>query len=78
MLRPQASTHLFLKIVSVQMSVCVCVCVCVFVCPSPRLLITSGMIWCDMDSIRLVKHLSLMGVALELVRVLDSDPIRVS
>ena len=25
------------------------VCVCVFVCPPPRLLITSGMMWCDMD-----------------------------
>ena len=28
-----------------------CVCVCVFVlCPPPRLLITSGVIWCDIDS----------------------------
>ena len=42
----------FLKIVPVQMSVCVCV----FVCPPPRLLITSGVIWHDMDSIRLVKQ----------------------
>ena len=24
-----------------------CVCVCVCVCPPPRLLITSGMMWCD-------------------------------
>ena len=31
----------FLKIVSVRMSVCVCV------CPPPRLLITSGVMWCD-------------------------------
>ena len=31
--------------------------VCVFVCLPPRLLITSGMMWCDMDSIRLVKQI---------------------
>ena len=29
------------------MSVYVCVCLCV--CPPPRLLITSGVIWCDID-----------------------------
>jgi len=29
--------------------VCVCVCVCAYVSPPPRLLITSGMIWCDME-----------------------------
>ena len=34
----------FLKIDLVRMSVCVCVCVCVFVCPPPRLLITSDVI----------------------------------
>ena len=28
---------------------CVCVFVCVCVCPPPRLLITSGMMWCDID-----------------------------
>ena len=28
---------------------CVCVCVCVFVCLPPRLLITSGVMWCDID-----------------------------
>ena len=39
----------FLKIVSVQMSVCVCV--CVFVCLPPKLLITSGMKWRDVDPI---------------------------
>ena len=47
----------FLKTVSVRMSVCVFVCVCVCmcvhvcvcVCPPPRLLITSSMMWCDMD-----------------------------
>ena len=32
------------------------VCVCVFVCPRPRLLITSGVMWHDMDLIRLVKQ----------------------
>ena len=30
--------------------------VCVFVCLSPRLLITSGMMWRDVDSTRLVKQ----------------------
>ena len=44
----------------VCMSVCVCVCVCACVCvcvyPPQRLLITSGVIWCDMDPIRLVKQ----------------------
>ena len=38
----------------------VCVFVCVFayvcVCPRPRLLITSGVIWRDMNLIRLVKQ----------------------
>ena len=29
--------------------VCLCMCVFVCVCPPPKLLITSGMIWCDMD-----------------------------
>ena len=43
----------FLIIVSVQMFVCVCV--CVFVHPPPRLLITSGMMWHDMDPTLLVK-----------------------
>ena len=41
----------FLKIVSVWMSACVCVCVCMCVSLPPRLLITSGMIWCDMNPI---------------------------
>ena len=31
--------------------VCVCVCVCMYVCLPPRLLITSGLMWCDMDLI---------------------------
>ena len=34
----------------------VCVCVCVSVCPPPRPLITSGVIWCDIGHVRLVKQ----------------------
>ena len=34
----------------------VCKCVSMFVCPSPRLLITSGLMWCDMDPIQLIKQ----------------------
>ena len=38
-----------------RVHVCVCVCVCVYVCVcvsvAPRLLITSGMMWHNMDSI---------------------------
>ena len=47
------------RIVCMCMCVCVClrVCVCVCVCPPPRLLITSGMMWRDIDPIRLVKQL---------------------
>ena len=45
--------------VCVCMCVCVCVCVCVRVCvcarvcvhPPLRLLITRGVMWCDMDPI---------------------------
>ena len=44
----------FLKIDPVRTSVCVCVYVCV--CPPPRLLITSDVMWCDIDSRRLVKQ----------------------
>ena len=79
----------FLKIDPVQivgMRVCVCVCVCV--CPRLRLLITSGVIWRDMNLIRLVNKfyccymatvvISLMGVALALICVIDTDPLRVS
>ena len=33
-----------------------CVCVCVCVCPRPRLLITSGMMWRDMNLILLVEQ----------------------
>ena len=53
--------------VCVCVCVCLCVCVCVCVCvrvrvrvhacvsPPPRLLITSGVMWCYIDPIRLVK-----------------------
>ena len=34
----------------------VCVCVCVSVCPPPRALITSGVRWCDIGHVRLVKQ----------------------
>ena len=50
----RAARTWFLKIDPVRTSVCVCVCVCV--CPPPRLLITSGVMWCDIDSRRLVKQ----------------------
>ena len=72
----------FLKLILCGSSVCVFVCVCV--CPCPRLLITSGVMWCDMDLIRLVLQLiygncsPLMGMALALVRVIDTNPLRVS
>ena len=57
--------------------------------PPPRLLITSGVMWCDMDSISLVKQvlqlsygscsmLSVMGMALELKRIVETYLIRVS
>ena len=44
----------FLKIVSVQMSVCMHACLCV--CPPLRQLITSGVMWHDMDPTQLVKQ----------------------
>ena len=48
--------------VCVRACACVCVCVlcvwCVFVsvCPLSRELITSGMIWCDIDCMQLIKE----------------------
>ena len=41
-----------------RVCVCVCVCVCVHVsvCPPPRPLITSGVIWCDIGRVQLVKQ----------------------
>ena len=67
--------------------VCVCVCVCACMCVLPlRLLITSDVIWHDMDPILLVLQLllwqlqsvSLMGMALALIHILETNPIRVS
>ena len=49
----------FFRIASVRKCLYACVFACVFacvcVCPPPRLLITSGMMWCDIDPIQLVK-----------------------
>ena len=62
----------------VCLCVCVFVCVCMRVCPPLRLLITSGVMWHDMNPIPLVKQvlesLSLMGVALALIRVIATNP----
>ena len=44
----------FPEIDPVRTSVCMCVCVCLCVCPLSRLLITSGVIWHDMDHKQLV------------------------
>ena len=61
----------FLKIVSVRMSVCVFV--YVFVCPPPRLLIISSVIWTPYDWLNKyysfiwqLKSLLVVGVVLEL------------
>ena len=51
-------------------NICKCVYVCVFVCSPPRLLITSSVMWCDMDPIRLVD--------LALIHIMETNPIRVS
>ena len=74
----------FLKIVSVWMSVCVFVYVCVCV-SAPRLLIISGVIWTPYDWLNKyysfiwqLKSLSVVGVVLELKRVLVTNPTRVS
>ena len=65
-----------------------CVCLCMCVCPPPRLLITSGIMWRDMDSILLVKQVIQLlygnvviivnGHGLGLVRAVDTNSIRVS
>ena len=73
----------FLKIVSEQMSVGVFVYVCV--CPPPRLLIISGVMWTPYDWLNKyytfiwqLKSLSVVGVVLELKRVVVTNPTRVS
>ena len=35
--------------VCMRVCLCVCMCVCVCVCPPPRLLITIGAMWYDID-----------------------------
>ena len=47
---PVASRRLVFKIISVRTSLCVVVCVCLYV-SIPRLLITSGVMWRNMESI---------------------------
>ena len=37
-----------------ELFLCGCMRVCVCVCPRQRLLITSGVMWCDIDPLRLV------------------------
>ena len=66
-------------------SMCVCVCVCA---PAPGLLLTSGIMWRDMDTYNWVNKfyscymltvvITVMGVAFILVHVVDTNPIRVS
>ena len=46
----------FLEIALVRASVWVCVSICLCVCPPPRPLITSGVIWCDIGCVQLVKQ----------------------
>ena len=50
--KARAARTWFLEIALVRTSVCMCV----SVCSPPRPLITSGMIWCDIDRVRLVKQ----------------------
>ena len=44
-------------------------CVCVCVCPPPRLLITSGVMWRDMDPMQLVKQVLQLYMATVVVIV---------
>ena len=44
-------TQIQSQIVSVRMPVCMCVCSCMCMYPPPRQLITSGVMWLDMDSV---------------------------
>ena len=60
----------FLKIVSEQTSVCVFMCVC----PPQRLLITSGVMWCHMDPIRLVNKFYSCNMATVVVIVNGHGP----
>ena len=49
--KPGARLARFLRIASVRELLYACLCVC----PPPRLSITSGVMWCDIDPIRLVE-----------------------
>ena len=44
-------------------------CLCLYVCPAPRLLITSVVMWRDMDPIQLVKQVLHMYMAIVVVIV---------
>ena len=50
-----------------------CVCLCLSVCPPPRPLITSGVIWCDIDRVRLVKQVLQLFLAFVLHTALAID-----
>ena len=51
-MQPKAARAWCFEIALVRMLVCVCV----SVCPPPRTKITSGVIWCNIDRVRLVKQ----------------------
>ena len=44
---------------------------CVSVCPPPRALITSGVIWCDIGRVRLVKQVSWLFPLLYITLAVD-------
>ena len=47
---PHADVPSFLELLlSANVHMCVCVCMCFACVSAPRLLITSGMMWCDID-----------------------------
>ena len=80
----------FLKLILCRSSACVFVCVCLCVCPPARLLITSGvmyssMIWTPYDWLNkfysrymAVVVVIINGVALALICITDTNPLRVS
>ena len=67
---------------------CVCMCVCVSVCPCSRLLITTVVMWCDIDPIHMVNKfyscfmatvvLIINGHGLALVHVVDTNQLSVN
>ena len=54
----RAAKAWFLEIALVHALVCVCVCMRVSACLPLRELLTSGVIWCDIGHVRLVKQVS--------------------